>query len=745
MARRSSSSRWSRPATGKQIAALKARGNYDGKYYSMGRASQGIGGSARRTPTGGRRSGGNSSSGSIYSPLASSGLGPPGLLSRLFGGAADLDSLLQPALGPPPGSPLASSGSGPTALLSQLLGVPDDLEALVQAALSETDPAAPGTAHGDDAVESVLFTLRSDDSDPSEPRIVVEAEVIHAGAFDGKPSLQVRFVGDARAGIGPASDHALQLAGARPVLGYRPAWTPVLVRTPEDLAEQMRVHWREAVTELAEGADPRMATFLAGASGTEAALVVLDSGQSSASKFVLLQGLLDPAGPIQFQGLGLDATTFAEQIRKAHDGDDDALNWLDAVQREQVLTSFAEVTGTSLAAEADFRLARWREQGDALIKAVTMKAKDANFEFSLIRSILTTHAEIQARREENRARLSEIRESNPESADMMQKSFDRLDEVVGGSSRSADYGLLEDWFFEETRAYLRARFRQSLPAQFAAALTPPSGSGGAHAALAEELRKLAGKSSTDLKDYSAAPAPTRAPESGSNSMLYLMSSRTSSSTPNADVHRRERIVQAVRGAIKRSETLGDDDLGTLIVAQEVLGYAMWKRDELRAEKQAQELDRQRLAAAERSQEAQKREEDAKLRHEKARENIEATRNVEQFAQKNAKALTLRPGSVTFGENRLPDSLESTARARIDHASAREVAAEAWRAAAEERERWAVAEVDVAATTGVGDQLRAERDAAVAEQSDAKAELQAAQREQQQAEQSSCLSTRREHD
>ena len=126
----------------------------------------------------------------------------------------------------------------------------------------------------------------------------------------------------------------------------------------------MRVHWRDATDELDAGIDPRMTTFLAGAKETDAALAVLNSGQSPTSKFVLLQGLLDPGGPIQFQGLGLDAATFAEQIRKAIEGDGEALSWLEAVRSEHVLTSFAEVTGTSLAAQADFRLTRWSEQGE---------------------------------------------------------------------------------------------------------------------------------------------------------------------------------------------------------------------------------------------------------------------------------------------------------------------------------------------------------------------------------------------
>lgn len=39
---------WSQPATARQIAALKSTGNFDGKYYSKGRAGQTIGESVRR-------------------------------------------------------------------------------------------------------------------------------------------------------------------------------------------------------------------------------------------------------------------------------------------------------------------------------------------------------------------------------------------------------------------------------------------------------------------------------------------------------------------------------------------------------------------------------------------------------------------------------------------------------------------------------------------------------------------------
>ena len=166
MARRSSSSRWSRPATGKQIAALQSQGSYDGKYYSMGRASRAIGGSGRSSSASGRRTGDRVSGGTAYSPPAAPGRGPASLLSRVFGGADGLDALLQPALGSAAESWLAASGSGPTNLLSQLLGVPDNLDSLVRAAMDGAlEPQNASTEA--DPVELVLSTTFFDRTTPT--------------------------------------------------------------------------------------------------------------------------------------------------------------------------------------------------------------------------------------------------------------------------------------------------------------------------------------------------------------------------------------------------------------------------------------------------------------------------------------------------------------------------------------------------------------------------------------------------
>lgn len=706
MARRSSSSRWSRPATGKQIAALKSHGNYDGKYYSMGRASQAIG---RGSSGGGhgRSSGGGLSSGSAYSSLAASDLGPSRLLPRLLGVTDGLDSVLEAALGSPPASRLASSGTGPINLLSQLLGVPDDIDSLVQAALGASDHDDSGGEPEDSAVESVLYTIRSDDSSPSEPRFVVEAEVIHAQVFEGQPSLQIRFVDDDQNGSQQAVLHSS--AGTRPALGYRPRWTPVLVRTPAELAEQMRIRWREALEELQAGVDPRMETFLSGVQGMESALAVLASNQSPASKFVLLQGLMDPQGQIQYKGIGLDASAFAGQIRAANDGDENALDWLEEVQREEVLTSFSEVTGISLAAEADYRLSRWRKQGIDLIKAVTIKSKNAEFDFSMIRLILTNQAK-------TREKFATLRKSSLD--DHVRSNIDKLLERFETDDASSDYGILEDWFFEETRLFLQIRFRESLPGQFAAALTSVSVDTPAHSALVAEIRRLTASSSTEPSDYLSRSVAEERPRV----WLYGQNSRDT----YAD-RRVERIVQAVRRVVADFETAEGDNLGTLIVAQEVLGYAQWKRDELRAKEQIGQADSYRNAATQRAQDAQQRAEMARHREEEARKDAWDAAKLEQIVQRYSDALARTSRSINI-EEPVTDAVESAAQARLKQAQLRETAAAERLVAAEEHERWATAGAADGVTAGVVERLLAERDSAVAEQSEARAEQEDAKRE-----------------
>ena len=81
--------------------------------------------------------------------------------------------------------------------------------------------------------------------------------------------------------------------------------------------------------------------------------------------------------------------------------------WLEDVQREDVLTSLAEVTGSDLAAEGQTpRLSLWHQQGMERIEAVTIRAEESDFDFSMIRSLLTMRAETNVRRGRNFERRS---------------------------------------------------------------------------------------------------------------------------------------------------------------------------------------------------------------------------------------------------------------------------------------------------------------------------------------------------
>lgn len=145
-------------------------------------------------------------------------------------------------------------------------------------------------------------------------------------------------------------------------IGYRPKWSPVLVTTPEMLAEQLRQHWDSAATELAGRPDQKMTRFLESFGYLEHAVQALDSNESPGAKLVRLQGILDPAGPIHFGEVPLNDQSLRGQIMAALGSDARALDWLEAVLNEHILTAFAEVTGATQAAKADFLLSRWLVQ-----------------------------------------------------------------------------------------------------------------------------------------------------------------------------------------------------------------------------------------------------------------------------------------------------------------------------------------------------------------------------------------------
>lgn len=175
------------------------------------------------------------------------------------------------------------------------------------------------------------------------------------------------------------ADSASPAADKRRRPGYRPSWSPTLVTTPAELAAQFRQHWDEAADELAGRADPKMTTFLVGFPGTEDAVRIIKSREAPGSKMVRLQALLNPDGPVEYEGTPLDVASLNQQIEAGNKGNNKALDWLESVLREHILSAYAEVTGSQQAAKADFDLSRWKKQADDLITSSGMPDDYASF------------------------------------------------------------------------------------------------------------------------------------------------------------------------------------------------------------------------------------------------------------------------------------------------------------------------------------------------------------------------------
>lgn len=146
---------------------------------------------------------------------------------------------------------------------------------------------------------------------------------------------------------------------------YDPDWTPALISTPEELAEQIRLYWDGAATKLSGRPDAGMVQFLEGC-GLADAVRVLSLNEPPGAKLVRLQGVLDPGGPIAYDGVSLDEKSLASQIRAGAAGDERALDWLAAVRDERILSAYAAATDYQQAADANYRLGVWRGQADAL-------------------------------------------------------------------------------------------------------------------------------------------------------------------------------------------------------------------------------------------------------------------------------------------------------------------------------------------------------------------------------------------
>lgn len=340
-------------------------------------------------------------------------------------------------------------------------------------------------------------------------------------------------------------------------LRYRPPGSPTLVSTPEELADQLRLHWAEATRALDNGVDERMATLLTTKPGTDAALAVLRSNQSGAAKLVLLQGLLDPEQTIQFQGTGLDDASIWQQIHAARQGDGKALNWLASLRGDGALTAFAEITGSDHAAEADFYLELWDEQAHTLFHSVTMSPELEKLNFKGFRSKANAVAASQAKINEYRETLAGLKDR--EFAASLESGVDELER----SSTDAEFGEVEDWFFDETRRFMLEQFRAEQTALLFTAAFTQSGVDTEVASAVHEVRVLASKSSVDPSDYWP---KKHTPHRSSASNLKI-------GVPPTAGDRLGRITQAVSQAVKAVDQATDEDLGTIFAAGVVLAHA----------------------------------------------------------------------------------------------------------------------------------------------------------------------------
>ena len=164
MGKYTSSGRWSRPATVSQIRALKSHGAYDGKYYSMGRASQAIG-----------QGTGSSDSGSAFAR--------PSVRRR------PLPQLLEP-------------DAGAFELLSGLLGIPNTTDDILAEALERVSPVRSSQTT-QAPVSSVAFTVREAEAADGEPTVVFNATVTRDTKHSDDPVVTLLFESNVE-----FSDHA---------------------------------------------------------------------------------------------------------------------------------------------------------------------------------------------------------------------------------------------------------------------------------------------------------------------------------------------------------------------------------------------------------------------------------------------------------------------------------------------------------------------------------------------------------
>lgn len=242
---------------------------------------------------------------------------------------------------------------------------------------------------------------------------------------------------------------------------YRVPWGATLVGTPKELAEQLRMHWDDAASVLAGRTDEKMIRFLDGFPGMDAAIRIVKSQDSPASKLVQLQGVLDPTGAILFAGVALDDVSFAERIAAAESGDSNASNWLASLVNDRILLAYAEVSGSQRAADADYLLHQW--EAEALrVAAQLADTPDGRFDRrSQARQQLAAKRaealEIQSRianLSTEKGALSVLRDVLPEliAHALRQDREEHPSWLATAARKAAGAGIADDWPWSATLA-----------------------------------------------------------------------------------------------------------------------------------------------------------------------------------------------------------------------------------------------------------------------------------------------------
>ena len=141
------------------------------------------------------------------------------------------------------------------------------------------------------------------------------------------------------------------------------------------MAAQFRQHWDGAAAALAGRPDAKLTGFLQGFPGTMEAVRVTNSGQAPGPKLVRLQLLLDPDEPARYKGTPLTDRHIRGRIQAGARGDEGALDWLESVLTEGILTEFAEVMRSTEASKADFHLTKWRDQAEKASRSLPPDSK----------------------------------------------------------------------------------------------------------------------------------------------------------------------------------------------------------------------------------------------------------------------------------------------------------------------------------------------------------------------------------